>query len=145
MSRVARSVRIEAPATEVWAALVDVEAWPAWAAQFKRLERLDKGPLASGSRVRVRPKGMPGAVWTVTEFEDGRSFTWTSRLAPGVRLTGGHELTPDGNRTDAEFWLEASGALGSLLSPILRRTIFRRNTASATDGLKHHIESRSPA
>lgn len=145
MSRVARSVRIEAPSTDVWAALIDVETWPAWAAQFKRLERLESGPLASGSLVRVRPKRMPGAVWKVTEYKPGRSFTWASRLAPGLRLIGGHELTSDGSGTKAEFSLEASGALGALLWPILRRTIFSRNTRSATDGLKRYIESRSSA
>ena len=41
MSRYARSLRFGAPAAEVWAALVDVESWPAWASQFKQLERLD--------------------------------------------------------------------------------------------------------
>jgi hypothetical protein len=143
MSRMARSVRIEAPSPDVWAALVDVETWPAWASQFKRLERLDSGALASGSRVRVRPKGQLSSVWTVTDYEPERSFTWESTLVPGLRVVGGHELTPARTATNAEFWLEAKGVLGALLSPILRRTIFSRNTRSATDGLKRHIESRS--
>jgi len=145
MSRYARSIHIEAPAADVWAAIVDVETWPAWASQFKHLERLDAGPLAPRSRVRVRPKGMPEAVWQVTDYEEGRSFTWASSLAPGVRITGGHVVTPDGNATDAEFWLEARGALGALLTPLLRRTVFSRNTGSATEGLKSYMEKRGPA
>jgi hypothetical protein len=143
MSRMARSVRIEAPSPDVWAAIVDVETWPAWASQFKRLERLDSGALASGSRVRVRPKGQLSSVWTVTDYEPERSFTWESTLVPGLRVVGGHELTSARTATNAEFWLEAKGVLGALLSPILRRTLFSRNTRSATDGLKRHIESRS--
>ncbi len=142
MSRYSRSIHIEAPAVEVWAAIVDVEAWPAWAPQFRRLERLGTGPLALDSRVRVSPKGMPGAVWRVTDFEEGRSFTWASRLVPGVLVTGGHDLTTDGKSTDAEFWLEASGALGRLLSPLLGRMVFSRNTRSATEGLKRYVEER---
>jgi uncharacterized membrane protein len=121
-SRYARSIRIGAPSANVWAAIVDVEAWPAWASQFRRLERLDASPLALGSRVRVTPKGMPGAVWQVTEYEEGRSFTWASSPLPGVRLIGGHVLAADGNGTKAEFWLEASGVLSTLLTPLLRRT-----------------------
>ncbi len=140
MARYGRSIRVEAPAAQVWATLVDVETWPVWASQFKRLERLDAGPLAVGSRVRVKPRGMPSSVWQVTGYEDGRSFTWTSSSGPGLHLTGGHVVTPVGGAATAEFWLEASGPIGRLLTPILRRTIFSRNTKSATEGLKSHIE-----
>jgi hypothetical protein len=139
-SRFARSIRIAAPSTEVWAAIVDVEAWPAWASQFKRLERLDRGPLAIGSRVRVTPKGMPAAVWQVTDYLEGLSFTWAVSLLPGVRVAGGHAVAADDTGTTAEFWLEASGALGELLAPLLRRTVFSRNTRSATAGLKSYLE-----
>ena len=112
----------------------------------KRHPRLALGfdhlaPLgALGTRVRVKPHGMPAANWTVTEFESGRLFTWTSALAPGMRVWGGHELRAAGDETDAEFWLDAGGLLGSLLSPVLRRTLFARNTRSATEGLKRHTE-----
>jgi hypothetical protein len=136
----ARRIRVNAPPAIVWAAIVDVETWPAWASQFRRLERLDAGPLALGSRVRVTPKGMPGAVWQVTEYEEGRSFTWASSLSPGVRLMGGHVVAADGDGTTAEFWLEASGTIGTLLTPVLRRTLFSRNTRSATGGLKTYLE-----
>src|SRR3970040_1952396 len=124
MSRYARSIHIEAPAADVWAAIVDVETWPAWASQFKHLERLDAGPLAPRSRVRVRPKGMPEAIWQVTDYEEGRSFTWASSLAPGVRVIGGHVVTPAGNATDAEFWLQASGPVRGAAAPVGGRTVF---------------------
>ena len=143
MSRYARSIRIGAPPGDVWAAMVDVERWPVWASQFKRLERLDAGPLAAGSRVKVKPKGMPGSVWQVTEYEEGHSFTWASSLAPGILVTGGHTVTANGDDTTAEFWLKAGGPLGRLLGPLLRRTAFSRNTRSATIGLKSHLEAAS--
>lgn len=142
MSNVACSVPIAATPTEVWQALVEIEGWPAWASQFKSLERLDAGPLAHGSRVLVRPKGMPASTWRVTEYEETRSFTWESSLAPGLRVIGGHVLSPDGDGTRAEFSLQSAGMLGSLLGPLLRRTVFRRNTTSAAEGLKRHIEAR---
>lgn len=122
--------------------MMDIEAWPTWAAQFKNLTLLD--PLTLGSRVRVRPNLLPASVWQVTEYEVGRSFTWASNLLPGARVTGGHVLTPSDQGTDAEFWLEATGVLGALLSPILRRTVFSRNTRSATEGLKRHVEGLRP-
>ena len=140
MSKFARGIRIRAPSADGWAAIVDVEAWPAWASQFRRLERLDAGPLAVGSRVRVTPKGLPGAVWQVTLYEEGQSFTWAASPLAGVRLTGGHRVAVDGTGTTAEFWLEASGTIGKLLNPLLRRTVFSRNTRSATEGLKSYME-----
>ena len=143
MSRVARTIHIGAPAADVWAALIDVESWPAWASQFKRLERLDAGQLKAGSRVRVRPHGLPAAVWRVTDYEEGRCFTWASSPVAGFELIGGHVLTTDGDGTNAEFSLEASGVLGSLMAPVLRQVVFSRNTKSATEGLKQYIEKNT--
>jgi uncharacterized membrane protein len=142
MSRVARTVHIEAPAADIWAVLTVVEGWPSWASQVRRLERLEPGPLALGSRVRISAPRLPASVWVVTEYEEPRSFTWESAFLPGVRLIGWHVLTPDASGTNVELALEATGALGRLLNPILARAIFNRNTRTATDGLKRHIEAR---
>jgi len=48
-------VRIARPVGEVYAALIDVERWPAWliATGIVKVERLDDGPLRAGSRLRV--------------------------------------------------------------------------------------------
>jgi uncharacterized membrane protein len=145
MSRFARSVVVGAPASDVWNTMMDIEGWPRWASQFERLEQLDGPDLALNSRVRVWPKGLPASVWQVTEFQEGRSFTWSSRLGPGVRLMGGHVLTSDEKGTSAQFWLDASGPLGFLLGPLLRRMIFSRNTRTATEGLKRHMEEPAAA
>jgi uncharacterized membrane protein len=142
MSRFARSIHIAAPAPDVWQALVDVGAWPGWASQFKRIELLDPAPLRQGSRIRIQPKGMLASTWRVTEYDDGRSFTWESSLAPGVRVRGGHVLAPEPDGSSAEFWLEASGVVGNLVAPLLRRSVFSRNTRNATEGLKRLVEGR---
>ena len=139
MARITRSIHIEAPPDAIWRVLVDIEAWPGWARQMNRLERLNPGPLAFGSRVRVTPKGMPGSVWEVIEYEEGRSYTWTAVVAPGVRLTGGHVVDPDSGGVVASFWLWSSGPLAAILSPLLA-VVFRRNTRLATEGLKAYVE-----
>ena len=48
-------VRIERPVADVFGALTDVERWPAWliATGIVRVQRLDDGPLRTGSRLRV--------------------------------------------------------------------------------------------
>jgi uncharacterized protein YndB with AHSA1/START domain len=133
-------VKISAPPAQVWTVITDIEAWPKWAPQMKRLERLEAGPLRLGSRIRVRPKGLPANVWRVTDLEDGRHFTWETSLVPGLRLIGGHELAPIGAGTSAAFWLDAGGPLGVVVGPVLRRTLFKRNTRNATAGLKAFVE-----
>ena len=122
--------------------MLDLVRWPTWAPQFTRLERLDAGPLAVGSRVRVGLKRMPGAVWEVTELEAGRLFTWVARPAPGLRLIGGHVVTADQGGATVEFSMEASGPLGAVVGPVLRRLVFERNTKAAAEGLKRFVESR---
>ena len=48
-------VRIARPVGDVYAALIDVERWPAWliATGIIRVQRVDGGPLRAGSRLRV--------------------------------------------------------------------------------------------
>ena len=139
MLSVSRTIRIEAPPDKVWAAMIDVESWPAWASYMKSLQRQDAGAFRMSSRVKVTPKGLPGSVWTVTEYDEGRSYTWETTLAPGVKLVGGHVVEPEGSATMATLWLEARGPIGSFLSPALG-LVFRRNTRLATHGLKSYCE-----
>jgi uncharacterized protein YndB with AHSA1/START domain len=135
-----RTVWIDAPTQAVWETAIDVEEWPRWASYMKNLGRQDNGPFALGRRIRVVPKGMPGSVWTVTEFDPPRSYTWTTQLAPGLGLVAGHVLEPKDQGTTATFSLATSGPLGAVLSPLLS-IVFRRNTRLATDGLKRHCET----
>jgi uncharacterized protein YndB with AHSA1/START domain len=141
---IAQTIPINAPPDAVWEAMVDVERWPVWAAYMKRLERQESGPLRRGSRVRVTPKGMPGSVWSVTEYDAGRSYTWTTRPAPGLILTGGHVVEAQGDGASATFSLAAAGPLGRALS-LLLRLVSRRNTRLAAAGLKRYCERPSAA
>ena len=138
----ARTVSIDAPVQLVWDTMTDVEEWPRWASYMSTLRKQDRAPFALGSRVRVVPKGMPGSVWTVTEYESPRSYTWSTQVAPGLGLVAGHVLQPKDGGTIATFSLATSGLLGAVLSPALS-IVFRRNTRLATAGLKRDCEERS--
>lgn len=140
MGAVARTVWIDAPAALVWDAMINLNEWPSWASYMKSLRRQDRGPFGLGSRVHVTPKGLPGAEWTVTEYEAPRSYTWTTQLAPGLGLVGGHVLEPSKQGVMATFSLATSGPIGAVLSPLLS-IVFRRNTRLATEGLKRHCEA----
>lgn len=93
------NVEIDAPPSQVWPVMADVERWPEWTPSVRRIVRLTPGPLQSGSRVRIHQPKFPPAWWRVTAFEPGRSFTWVS-VAPGLRVTARHdvEAAPGGSR-----------------------------------------------
>jgi len=93
-----QSADIRAEATSIWATLVDVERWNEWTRSIEKVERLDHGEFGIGSRGRVHQPRIPVAVWMVTEFEPGRSFTWVSE-AFGIRSVATHRLEPRGDGT----------------------------------------------
>jgi hypothetical protein len=122
--------------------MTDVERWPLWAPPLKQVDSLDEPPLRVGSRVRIRPKRMPAALWLVTEVEHERSFTWMASPMPGLQVTGGHTLAAEGDATITEMWLVPSGVLGRLFGWMLDGFVFGRNPRLATQGLKRYVEER---
>jgi carbon monoxide dehydrogenase subunit G len=106
-------VTIAAPPERVWEVVADVERWPERIPTVDEVERLDAGPLAVGSRTRLRQPRLPEAVWTVTELTDGRSYTWESK-SRGVTVVAAHlvEPLPEGSRLTLS--LTVSGALAGL-------------------------------
>lgn len=123
---------ISAPADRVWAILSDVEGWPTWTASVTSVE-LD-GPMAAGSKAKIRQPKLPLVTWTITEVVPGRSFTWES-AGPGSRATGWHEVTPTGDGTcEVRLALEQAGPLGSLVGR-LYRSLTERYVQMEADGL----------
>ena len=85
------SIDIRAGVDDVWAVLVDVERWPQWTASVSEVRLLGDGPLAVGTRVRIRQPRLPTTVWEVIALEQGRGFTWKA-VAPGVVTVADHRV-----------------------------------------------------
>jgi len=137
--RYVREETINAPAERVWQLLIDVEGWPAWSDSIREIKRLDDGPLAVGSRSRVRqPKGRP-MEWTVTELEPLQNFTWTAGQ-PGMSFEAVHRIQHEGNqiRTTLEFIV--SGAMAWLAARIAGSRI-RSYLDMEITGLKRAAEN----
>ena len=142
MTQLEYATQVDAPPERVWAAMIDVERWPEFAAQFSRIRRTDEGPLALGRSARVSLRGFIGSVWTVTEYTQERSFVWEADALPGLHLLAGHSVEPEGEGSRLRLWLRSSGPLAAPLAPIASR-IFRRNLRFEGEGMKAFCERQS--
>lgn len=117
--------RIDAPVTDVWSVLVDVENWPAWWRAVKRVELLEKGD-ASGIGVVRR------LTWS-TALPYDLSFDFRStRIEPLALIegrafgeldgTGRWTLRQDGETTHVRYdWIvEVTKTWMVVLAPLLR-------------------------
>ena len=139
--RFERSVEIAVPAEQVYAVYADVERWPEWTASVDSVERLDEGPLRVGSSAKVKQPRLPGQVWTVTDVEDGRSFTWETR-GIGITSTGTHVVEPTASGCRATAILEMTGWMAPVAGRAARALIEGYLELEAA-GLKARCEGTS--
>ncbi len=138
MTQFSISVEIRASPDRVWGVLYDIERWPEWTPTVISIQRLDRGPLAVGSRARIRQPKLPPALWQVTELEEGRSFTWVSR-SPGVRVTARHGVEANQDGSQATLSLQFSGLLSPLVAR-LTRSLSERYLGLEARGLRERSE-----
>ncbi len=134
------TVTIAAPPERVWEVVVDVERWPERIPTVDSVERLDAGPLAVGSRTRLKQPRLPPAVWTVTELTGGSSYTWESR-SPGVTVVAGHVVEPHREGTRLTLALRFSGPLAGL-GWLMTRPLTRRYVETEAASIKKTAETR---
>lgn len=127
-------MEIAAPPEAVWEVLSDVGRWPTWTASMQSVRILGGGPLGLGSVVEVKQPRLPKALWTVSEFTAGRSFSWTAS-GPGVRSVGEHRVTPSGAGSTVLLSFAQAGPLGAFAGILLGRLIRSYVDIEAT-GLK---------
>lgn len=137
--RYLREEAVHASADRLWQLLVDVERWPTWTESMQEIERLDDGPLAVGSRSRVtQPKGRP-MVWTVTDLEPLRNFTWRASQ-PGLALEASHRIEQAGGHVRTTLEFVGSGPL-AWLSFLIAGSLIRSYVDMESAGLKRAAEA----
>ena len=133
------SIQIDAAPERVWATLTDLERWPEWTASMQKVEPRDDGNLAVGSQVRIKQPRVPAVTWRVTDFEPGRSFSWTAK-GPGLTTLAEHRLTATGPSTVAvHLAIRRTGPLARLVDRLSAR-LTRRYVDMEARGLKARCE-----
>jgi hypothetical protein len=130
-------VDIQAPPDRVLAVLCDVARWPEWTATTTSVRRIDDGPLAAGSRARVRQPKLRPAVWQVTELDD-KGFTWVTR-SPGMQIRAGHLVEANGAGSRVTLSLAFSGFFAPLAVRVYRN-LTQRYLAIEAEGLRKRCE-----
>ncbi|GAA2034434.1 hypothetical protein GCM10009839_38700 [Catenulispora yoronensis] len=133
-------IDVDAAPDVVWRTLTDVESWPNWTASMTSVERLQQGEVGVGSSARVTQPKLKAAVYTVTDCEPGKSFTWEMRTT-GVKVRAGHSLEAlSEDRTRMVLIVEQTGSLSGLIEAIFgKRT--RQYVSMEAEGLKNAAES----
>ena len=138
--------RIQRPPGDVFAALIDIERYPTWliASGIVRVERLDPGPIAVGSRLRIgqtvagRSTVLEG---TVTELVSDAGFGLKARDPEGVSIEIKAALVPDGDTTRLRWSLRIGLPLRFRMFESMVTPQARRAAALDLEAFKRHPES----
>ena len=134
------NIDIDASPATVWATLADVPRWPSWTASMESAEWVGDQGLAVGHAARIKQPKLRTATWTVTEVDDGRSFTWDTK-AVGCSISASHTIAP----RDDGVTVTLSTSVRGLLAPVvgaLTAKIGRHYVATEAEGLKRRCESQ---
>ena len=138
--RISDTIEIDAPVDIVWSVYSDVARWPEWTASVTSVDLDPPGPLALGSRARIKQPRLPRVEWTVTALEPGREWVWQNK-APGATSVAAHSVTAAGDgRTHVELWIDQRGVIGRAVGLLVRR-MTRRYLRMEAEGLKRRSES----
>jgi len=104
----------------LWARYAEPGAWPAWDHEIATVTV--EGPMAVGTRGRLKPVNGPASRFTFTEVTPEVGFTDVTRL-PLARLTFVHsiESTPSGSRFTHRVTID--GPLSRLFARVIGRNV----------------------
>lgn len=138
--RFEKSIDIDAGQEEVWEVLSDIEAWPRRIETVDSVEPLTPGPIAVGSRFRLKQPKLPEGVWEVTAWNPPSYFEWHQRSG-GVTNVAGHSVEALGDsRSRLTLTIDMRGLLIPILALFMKGLVNRYLSLEA-EGMKRAAES----
>jgi uncharacterized membrane protein len=133
------TIEIAAPPSRVWAVMSDLERWHEWTPSITSVQRLDDGPIRTGSRARVKQPKLAGSVFEVTTWNPDRGFDWVTK-SPGIQGLGRHRIEPSPRGARVTLSVTFSGLLSGLVAMVFGGSTARYITMEA-EGLKRRVEA----
>lgn len=131
-------VVINRPQTHVWRVLSALEEWPQWTPTMTSVRCLSGRGV--GAVYEVRQPGLPKSHLTITDWNEGQSFTWVAREKPSSTVADHVLTTIDENHTEATLTISMSGPMVALVWMLWGRKI-RRFVDTEAASLKSRVES----
>ena len=149
MQRVEGQARIEAPPTEVFAYLADLDNLAEWQSGIVTAHRVDSGEMRVGSSARVARDLMGQRLevpLTVSDYEPPGRLGITSE-ASGVKVAAMLDLRPlnEGAATDLLFMMEIRGSLLTTFMEPMIASAARGDIAASLERLKDRFSRRPDA
>ena len=138
--RFEKSIDIEAPQQRVWDVLSALEAWPQRIETVDVVELLTPGPIAKGSRVRLKQPKLPEGTWDVTVWDAPSYFEWTQKTS-GITSVAGHRVEAlDEGRARLTLTLDMRGLLIPIMT-LFYKDLTNRYMNLEAEGMKRAAES----
>ena len=138
--RFEKSIEIDADQQGVWDVLSAIEEWPRRIETVESVELLTPGPLARGSRVRLKQPKLPEGTWDITVWDDPSYFEWTQKTG-GTTSVAGHRAEALGDRrARLTLTLDMRGFLIPIVA-LFYRDLTNRYMALEAEGMKRAAES----
>ncbi|MBL8351609.1 MAG: SRPBCC family protein [Burkholderiaceae bacterium] len=143
MPRYAASLDIRATHETVWMHLSDVLDWPKWLPTVSAVDAVRGAALNPGSRFLIRQPRLKPQVWTVTDIQPGKSFTWEAG-SPGTLLVASHTVIPTGPMScRVSLVFRFHGIVGVVFGVILG-SLTRKYLATEAASLRQVSEAGDP-
>lgn len=139
MTRFVQEIDIAAAPERVWSVLSRLEDWPGWTASMRAVRALGEGPPRAGARYRVEQPRLRPADFTITEWDEPRSFTWRMR-SPGVGAVAVHAITPTPAGCRVRLEVRYTGPLAVLVA-LLAGGLTRDYMRLEAEGLRRRSEA----
>ena len=134
-----KEIEIQEFAEVIWSVMIDVERWNEWTTTVTCIKKLNEGSFGKGTRLLVKQPKLPQAIWSVSEIEDGKSFT----MAKGnlfLRVEARHKLEIIRNGTLVTLSLVFSGLFAKRVAKKYR-FLMEEYLAIEAAGLKTESEA----
>ncbi len=138
--RFEKSIDIDAPQQRVWDVLSDLEAWPQRIETVDTVELLTPGPIAKGSRVKLKQPKLPEGTWDITAWDVPTYFEWVQKET-GTTTVAGHRVEALGEgRARLTLTLDMRGLLIPIMA-LFYKDLTNRYMNLEAEGMKRAAES----
>ena len=145
MNKVEGQVVIDAPVEKVWEVLADFSDVYRWAPSVTKSYSTSESSSGPEASRHCEIAGFGGIEETITQWNDGQSFTYSfSGAGPVSGGTSSWSVKRQGDKTLVHTIVDYSlrfGPIGSLMNALIIRRKIRQGLVMGLQGLNHHVRT----